>query len=274
MYLAKILAEPGPAYFEVSPSETGFLQLGPANGPDYDPLPAYHGPGFERGTPLDRFLLLAPVKPTKIVCVGRNYRDHAAELGNEVPKQPLLFLKPPSSLVGSGATVLMPAVSTRVDFEGELAVVISRRCHKLSPGEDIRSLIRGYTLVNDVTARDLQKPDGQWTRAKGFDTFCPTGPVLLLTEPSAPAGVDFDPLSKPVHLTTQVNGETRQSAATSDFLFDIPTLIRYISRVMTLEPGDLIPTGTPAGVGPLSPRDVVSVSVPGLGTLANPFAAE
>ena len=274
MYLAKILTESGPAYVQVQLSGTGFLVVGPADFPGYDPLPAYEGAQFEAGTPLDRFTLLPPVKPTKIVCVGRNYRDHAAELGNEVPKQPLLFLKPPSSLIGSGATVLMPAVSSRVDFEGELAIVIGRPCHKLHPDEDVRSYIRGYTLVNDVTARDLQKPDGQWTRAKGFDTFCPTGPVLLLTEPAAPLASDFDPLITPVHLTTQVNGETRQSAATSDFIFDIPTLIRYISHVMTLEAGDLIPTGTPAGVGPLNPGDVVTVSIPALGTLTNPFAAE
>ena len=275
MYLAKILTGAGPAYVEVERSASGgFVVVSLTDGPDYDPLSFEEGSGIEPGVPLDSLTLLAPVKPGKIVCVGRNYRDHAAELGNEVPKQPLLFLKPPSSLIGSGATVLMPAVSSRVDFEGELAVVIGRRCHKLTAGEDVRPYIRGYTLVNDVTARDLQKPDGQWTRAKGFNTFCPTGPVLLLTEPAAPSASDFDPIANPVELTTRVNGEVRQSGSTADFIFDIPTLLHYISQVMTLEPGDLVPTGTPAGVGPLAAGDVVAVSIAQLGTLTNPFAPE
>ena len=274
MYLAKVLTSAGPAYVEVERNANGFTIVSPAAGPEYDPLPPYEGPELEPGTPLESLTLLAPVKPTKIVCVGRNYRDHAAELGNEVPKQPLLFFKPPSSLIGSGATVLMPAASARIDFEGELAIVVGRRCHKLLPGDDVRHYIRGYTLVNDVTARDLQKPDGQWTRAKGFDTFCPTGPVLLLTEPAVPADTDFDPTARPVELTTRVNGEVRQSGSTADFLFDIPTLLRYISQVMTLEPGDLIPTGTPAGVGPVAAGDVVTVSIPELGTLSNPFNPE
>ena len=274
MYLAKILTRFGPAYVQAEQSELGFVITGTSLSPDYDPIPAFEGDEIAPGTLLESFPLLAPIKPSKIVCVGRNYREHAAELGNEVPKQPLIFLKPPSSLIGCAGTVLMPRVSSRVDFEGELGVVIGRRCHKLLPDEDVRPYIRGYILVNDVTARDLQKPDGQWTRAKGFDTFCPVGPVLLLSEPAAPLDSDFDPIAQPVHLTTKVNGETRQSASTADFIFDIPTLIHYISNVMTLEPGDLIPTGTPAGVGQLSAGDVVSISIPGLGTLSNPFAAE
>ena len=274
MYLAKILSSSGPAYVQVEQSDRGFIVIGPAPSPDYDPFPAPEGYQVTPGTLLESYPLLPPVKPGKIVCVGRNYRDHAAELGNEVPKQPLIFLKPPSSLIASGDTVLMPQVSSRVDFEGELGIVIGRRCHKLAPGEDVRRYIRGYILVNDVTARDLQKPDGQWTRAKGFDTFCPVGPVLLLSEPAAPLASEFDPVAHPVHLTTQVNGQTRQSASTADFIFDIPTLIHYISNIMTLEPGDLIPTGTPAGVGQLSAGDVVSISIPGLGTLSNPFAPE
>ena len=274
MYLAKVLTSAGPAYVEVSPSSAGFVIIGSCPGPDYEPLQPYEGPELEPGMALESFTILPPVKPSKIVCVGRNYRDHAAELGNDVPKEPLIFLKPPSSLVGCGAAVLMPAVSARVDYEGELAIVIDRPCHKLSPGEDVRPYIRGYTLVNDVTARDLQKSDGQWTRAKGFDTFCPTGPVLLLSEPAAPSASDFDPLNHPVHLTTEVNGEQRQSASTADFIFGIETLIHYIASVMTLEVGDLIPTGTPAGVGAVKAGDVVSISVPGLGTLRNTFVEE
>ena len=274
MYLAKILTSLGAAYVEVELRGESFVISRLGQSPECDPLPTLEDEANLVGMPLESFPILPPVRPSKIVCVGRNYRDHAAELGNEVPKQPLLFLKPPSSLIGSGATVVMPAVSNRIDFEGELAIVIGRRCHKLSPGEDVRPYIRGYTLVNDVTARDLQKPDGQWTRAKGFDTFCPTGPVLLLSEPSAPSASDFDPVTKPVFLTTKVNGEVRQSASTADFIFDIPTLIHYIAGVMTLETGDLIPTGTPAGVGQLAPGDVVSISVPELGTLSNPFAPE
>ena len=160
----------------------------------------------------------------------------------------------------------MPAVSTRVDFEGELAIIISDRCSKLAPTDDPAPFIYGYTLVNDVTARDLQKSDSQWTRAKGFDTFCPAGPIIRQPDD------DFDPLKAPLTLTTRVNGQLRQQGSTADFLFDIPTLIRYISNIFTLEPGDLIPTGTPAGVSPVAPGDTVSITIPGLSTLTNPFA--
>lgn len=224
--------------------------------------------------------LLAPVMPSKIICVGRNYRDHAKELGNELPAEPLLFFKPPSSLLAPGATVLMPRVSERIDFEGELALVIARRASRLHfgihPGEDWRSYIRGYTLANDVTARDLQKKDGQWTRAKGFDTFCPVGPWVsdeIDPDPSGPTGG--------VTLETRVYkgqadeaGELRQHGSTADLIFSIPHLLTYITAAITLEPGDLILTGTPAGVGPLQPGDRVEVSISGLGTLSNPFAAE
>lgn len=267
MYLAKILTAAGPTYVSVAPKGDTFRILAVAPAPPEDPTPAYTGPTLA-GSLLADHALLPPVRPGKIVCVGRNYRDHAAELGNDIPKEPLLFFKPTSSLLGSGATVLMPAVSSRVDYEGELALVIGARCRHLAPNEDVRPFIRGYTLVNDVTARDLQKTDGQWTRAKGFDTFCPTGPVIAIDEPSV------DPLIASLTLTTRVNGELRQQGSTADFLFDIPTLLRYITSFMTLEPGDLIPTGTPAGVGPLAPGDVVAISIPGLGTLSNPFAAE
>ena len=211
-------------------------------------------------TPLSELALLPPVAPSKIVCVGRNYRDHAKELGNEVPAEPLLFFKPPSSLLQPGGTILMPGVAERVDYEGELAVVIGRRARRVKATEDIGTYIHGFTVANDVTARDLQKKDGQWTRAKGFDTFCPVGPVV---------DTEFD-ISSGVTVETHVNGELRQSGSTADFIFTLPVLLEYITVAMTLEPGDLLLTGTPAGVGPLKAGDLVEVSVPGLGRLSNP----
>ncbi len=204
--------------------------------------------------------LLAPVAPSKIVCVGRNYREHAKELGNEPPTDILIFLKPPSSLLAPGGEIRRPAISERVDHEGELGVVIGRRCRKLRDDEDVRPYIRGYTCVNDVTARDLQKKDGQWSRAKGFDTFCPVGPVIS-DEPDPWAGVRVE---------TRVNGDLRQQGNTADFIFPLDAIIRYISQAMTLFPGDLIATGTPAGVGPLQAGEVVEISVQGVGTLRNP----
>ena len=207
--------------------------------------------------------LLAPVTPSKIICVGRNYRDHAKELGNEVPAEPLLFFKPPSSLLAHNGTVVMPPESERVDFEGELAIVIGKRATKLTVDADWRSYVRGYTIANDVTARDLQKKDGQWTRAKGFDTFCAVGPVV---------SGDVDP-ERGLTLETRVNGEVRQHGSTLDFIFSIPELLRYITAAITLEPGDLLLTGTPAGVGPLKAGDRVDVSIDGLGVLSNTFAA-
>jgi len=207
--------------------------------------------------------LLAPVVPGKIVCVGRNYRDHAKELGNEIPKEPLLFFKPVSALLEPGGVVRMPEAAERVDFEGELALVIGRRARKLEPTDDWRSYIRGCTLANDVSARDLQKKDGQWTRAKGFDTFCPVGPLV---------SDELDPEN--VTMETRVNGELRQRGETRDFIFPINELLAYITAAMTLEPGDLVLTGTPAGVGPLQAGDVVEVSVAGLGTLSNAFAPD
>jgi 2-keto-4-pentenoate hydratase/2-oxohepta-3-ene-1,7-dioic acid hydratase in catechol pathway len=219
--------------------------------------------GFEP-TPLEAAELLPPVKPSKIICVGRNYRDHAKELGNEVPAEPLLFFKPPSSLLAPGGIVRMPAVSARVDFEGELALVVGRRASRLAPDADWRSYIRGYTLANDVTARDLQKKDGQWTRAKGFDTFCPVGPIVS-------DEVDFD---AGLTVETRVNGELRQHGSTLDFIFSVPELLTYITAAITLEPGDLLLTGTPSGVGPIQPDDRVEVSVSGLGVLANTFQPE
>jgi 2-keto-4-pentenoate hydratase/2-oxohepta-3-ene-1,7-dioic acid hydratase in catechol pathway len=214
--------------------------------------------------PLSAATLLAPVTPSKIVCVGRNYRDHAKELGNDVPTEPLLFFKPPSSLLAPGGVVRMPSVSSRVDFEGELALIIGRRTSKLAAQADWRSVVRGYTVANDVTARDLQKTDGQWTRAKGFDTFCPVGPIVS-DELDPEAGVELE---------TRVNGELRQHGSTLDLIFSIPALLAYISAAISLEAGDLILTGTPAGVGPLQPGDRVDVAIAGLGILTNTFQPE
>jgi 2-keto-4-pentenoate hydratase/2-oxohepta-3-ene-1,7-dioic acid hydratase in catechol pathway len=209
-------------------------------------------------------VLLPPVRPSKIVCVGRNYREHAAELGNEVPKEPLIFLKPSSSLLAPGGVVRRPKLSERVDYEGELCVVIGKTCYRPPADEDVRPYILGYTCLNDVTARDLQSKDGQWWRAKGFDTFCPVGPVVVDgLDPWAGVGVE-----------TRVNGAVRQNGNTKDFIFPLDVVIRYIAEVMTLFPGDLIATGTPAGVGSLAAGDSVEVSVEGVGTLRNSVAEE
>jgi len=213
---------------------------------------------------LGEAVLLPPARPSKIICVGRNYRAHAAELGHEVPQEPLLFFKPPSSLLGTGEKILRPKLSQRTDYEGELAVVIGRRCYKLAADEDVRSYILGYTAVNDFTARDLQKRDGQWTRAKGFDTFCPVGP--LVTD-------EIDPWAG-VTVETRVNGQIRQHGNTRDFIFPLDVIIRYIAEAMTLVPGDLIATGTPEGVGPVVAGDVVEITVEGVGTLRNPVGDE
>jgi 2-keto-4-pentenoate hydratase/2-oxohepta-3-ene-1,7-dioic acid hydratase in catechol pathway len=215
-------------------------------------------------TPLSEARLLPPVRPSKIICVGRNYREHAAELGNEVPQEPLLFFKPPSSLLASGETIRRPKLSQRTDFEGELAVIIAQHCYKLPADEDVHPYILGYTALNDFTARDLQKKDGQWTRAKGFDTFCPVGP-LVTTELDPWAGVVVE---------TRVNGEIRQHGNTRDFIFPLEVVIRYIADAMTLAPGDVIATGTPEGVGPVVSGDTVEVSIEGVGGLRNPIRDE
>ena len=205
--------------------------------------------------------LLAPVEPSKIVCVGRNYADHAKEFGNEVPPDLIIFLKPPTSLLGPGQKIVRPnQLSQRVDFEGELAAVIGKTCHKLKDGADVRPYIIGYTCSNDVTARDLQRKDGQWTRGKSFDTFCPVGPVVT---------DEIDPWAG-VLVETRVNGEVKQSASTTSFIFSMDVIIRFVSQVMTLLPGDLVMTGTPAGVGSLVAGDQVAVSIQGIGTLTNP----
>jgi len=207
--------------------------------------------------------LLAPVLPSKIVCVGRNYRDHSRELGNEVPTEILIFLKPPSAVTGPGDPIILPPTSQRVDFEGELGVVIGKQCRNMGEREGVRGYVRGYVCANDVTARDFQKSDGQWTRAKGFDTFCPLGPII---------SDEVDPWAG-VELETKVNGVRKQHGNTKDFIFSIDKVIRYISSIMTLYPGDLILTGTPAGVAPLQNADTVEVSIDGIGQLKNPVQA-
>jgi 2-keto-4-pentenoate hydratase/2-oxohepta-3-ene-1,7-dioic acid hydratase in catechol pathway len=208
--------------------------------------------------PLADVRLLAPVLPSKVVAIGRNYADHAAELGNEVPEDPIIFLKPSTAVVGPRDPIVYPTqVSERVDFEGELAVVIGRLCRQVPP-ERVPDVVFGYTCANDVTARDLQAKDGQWARAKGFDTFCPLGPWIE---------TDIDPAD--LELTTIVNGEIRQNSRTSLLLHDVTALVTYVSAVMTLLPGDVLLTGTPAGVGPLKDGDEVSVTIEGIGTLTN-----
>lgn len=204
--------------------------------------------------------LLPPCWPSKIVCVGRNYRDHAKELGNEIPAEPLIFLKPPSSLIGAGDAIVYPRLSQRVDHEAELGVVIGRRTRHVSP-EQAWDSVYGYTCVNDVTARDLQKKDGQWTRGKGFDTFCAAGPWIVPR-----SQVDFSAL----RVRARVDGDVRQDAPVADLIFPINVIIAYVAQFMTLEPGDLIATGTPSGVGPLQPGCIVEVDVAGVGVLRNP----
>lgn len=196
--------------------------------------------------------------PSKIVCVGRNYAEHAAELGNEVPKEPLLFLKAPSALIYNGENIVIPRQSQQVEHEGELAVIISKTCKSLSGDDDVSKYIRGFTCVNDVTARDLQKKDGQFTRAKSFDTFCPIGPHLE-TELDA----------SDLRVVTRVNSEVRQDGRTSQMVFPVEFLIRYISNMMTLLPGDVIATGTPSGVSRMKSGDVCEVEIEGIGTLRN-----
>jgi 2-keto-4-pentenoate hydratase/2-oxohepta-3-ene-1,7-dioic acid hydratase in catechol pathway len=202
--------------------------------------------------------LLAPLKPGKIICVGRNYAAHAEEHGAEVPEIPLLFFKPPSSVIGPGESIILPPQSAQVEHEAELAVVIGRRGHWITP-EAAMHHVFGFTLANDVTARDLQRSDGQWTRAKGFDTFCPLGPWIE---------TDFDPADALV--TCHVNGAMRQMASTRDMVFTIRQLIAFTSSIMTLEIGDLLLTGTPSGVGPLTAGDLVEVTINEIGTLKNP----
>ncbi len=220
-------------------------------------------PDVRYGSPSDAaktgIRLLPPCAPTKIVCVGRNYLEHARELGNAAPSERLLFLKPPSSLIASGDAIVYPPTSQRVDFEGELGIVIGDRARNV-PREKAMDYVLGYTIVNDVTARDLQKKDGQWTRGKGFDTFCAVGPCLV-----SPDEVDF----KALRVRTLVDGAVKQDGSVLDMIFTPDVIIEYITSFMTLEPGDLIATGTPPGVGPLTPGCMVRVEIDGIGALEN-----
>jgi len=208
--------------------------------------------------PLNTVKLLTPSQPSKIICVGRNYSEHAKELGNDVPKVPLIFLKPPSSIINPGEYIVLPPQSQQVEHEAELVAVIGKRGRNITP-EEAREYILGYTIGNDITARDLQKSDGQWTRAKGFDTFCSFGPWI---------DTDFD-ISDAL-ITCKVSGQPRQMASTRDMVFSVATLVAFVSSIMTLEPGDILFTGTPAGVGALKAGDEVVVEIEGLGSLANP----
>jgi len=219
-----------------------------------EPFAAWEPEGV---VPLPQAQLLPPVIPTKIVCVGVNYREHALEMGHALPEEPIIFLKPPTAVTGPHGKIRVPEGLDAVDYEAELAAVIGRRTHRASPVEAQRSIL-GYTCANDVTARPLQRKDGQWTRAKGFDTFCPLGPWIE---------TDVDP--RDLVVESYVNGELRQHGSTSDMLFDVFTLVSFISHVMTLLPGDVVLTGTPAGVGPMRSGDVVEVRIAGIGSLVN-----
>ena len=224
------------------------------------PFGAFEYTGEE--LPADQLRLLAPVLPSKVVAIGRNYAEHARELGNEVPPEPVIFLKPSTSVVGPGDPIVRPVGIGRVDFEGELAVILGKLVRRLAPEDAIQAVL-GFTCANDVTARDLQRADGQWTRAKGFDTFCPLGPWIE---------TDLD--SSDLAISTLVNGEVKQQARTSQLERGVAELLAFVSRVMTLLPGDVLLTGTPAGVGPLEAGDRVEVEVEGIGVLANQVVAE
>ena len=240
MRFAKISTPQGPRFARLEGDRATLLDAPPWSG-------AVHGaPTAQSWSERD---LLCPVEPTKIVCIGRNYAAHAKELGNDVPTEPLLFLKPPSSLLDPGGMVVLPKASTQVEHESELGVVIGARARNVA-AVDALAVVFGYTTVNDVTARDLQKKDGQWTRAKGFDTFCPVGPWI-----------ETDVDTARLRVQCRVNGAVRQDGLTSQMIFDVRALVVYVSGIMTLEPGDLISTGTPDGVGPLAPGDACEVEL-------------
>jgi len=227
-------------------------------------------PDFSKSEPMEEPLALDSARilvpfpfVSKIICMGRNYAEHAREGGNEPPKEPLIFLKPPTSLLAHGGKIKYPRISERLDYEGELGLVIGRTCYKLRPDEDVTPYILGYTCLNDVSARDLQRRDIQWTRGKGFDTSCPVGPVIA-------TGLDVSQLS----VRTILNGEVQQDGNTRDLVFGIDVMIRFMAEVMTLLPGDIIATGTPAGIGPMKVGDTVEVTVEGIGTLRNVVVRE
>lgn len=212
----------------------------------------------KKGIPISEVILLPPAKPSKIVAIGANYKSHAVEMGRTLPEEPLIFLKPPSAVVGPSDIIVYPGMTKRVDYEGELAFVMKKKACLLGDDEDVEGYILGYTCFNDVTARDLQRRDGQFTRAKSFDTFAAVGPCIA-------TGIDPSRL----RIKTFVNGKLRQSSSTKNLIFPVPFLVRFISRIMTLNPGDVITTGTPAGVGPMFPGDRVDVQIEGIGTLSN-----
>jgi 2-keto-4-pentenoate hydratase/2-oxohepta-3-ene-1,7-dioic acid hydratase in catechol pathway len=212
--------------------------------------------------PISEVKVLPPVEPSKIIGIGRNYKEHAQEMGNPLPEEPLIFLKPSSAVIGHLETIVYPAMSARVDYEGELAVVIKKKARLLDQDTDVSGYILGYTCFNDTTARDLQAKDVQFTRAKSFDTFASVGPCIR---------TDVDPSS--LHLKTFLNGKLVQSGNTANLIFPVPFLVRFISRIMTLNPGDIIATGTPAGVGPMQPGDRIDVQIDGIGTLSNTVKA-
>jgi 2-keto-4-pentenoate hydratase/2-oxohepta-3-ene-1,7-dioic acid hydratase in catechol pathway len=241
------------------------LQLNESGTPETILLPDFSRPeSLEKPIPLESAMLLVPLPNiSKIVCVGRNYKDHVKEFNRELPPEPILFLKPPTSLLHPGGKIIRPKLTQRLDHEAELGIVIGRTCHKLLPDEDIRQYILGYTCVNDVTARDLQQKDGQWTRGKGFDTFCPVGPVIA---------TDLD--ASQLRVQARVNGKLRQDANTRDLIFGLDVVMRHSSEAMTLLPGDIVATGTPSGVGNMEAGDTVEVTVEGIGTLRNVVVAE
>jgi len=265
MRIARFVAGAEPAY--------GLVELAEDDGPNPETISVVSGdplagPVHYTGErlPLADVRLVSPVIPrSKVIGVGRNYAEHAAELGNQLPKAPLLFSKPNTSVIGPGEPIVRPAETDDLHFEGELAVVIGRICRRVPP-ERVADVIFGYTIGNDVTARDLQAGDGQWTRAKGFDSFCPIGPWIVTHLNLADAG--------DLEITTTLNGEVRQLGRTSDMVHSVAELVSQVSAFTTLLPGDVILTGTPAGVGPMVPGDVVSVSISGIGTLSNPVMAE
>lgn len=212
----------------------------------------------EKGVPISSVVLLPPSEPTKIVCVGVNYKNHALERGRAVPGEPLIFLKPPSAIIGPNDIIIYPKMAKRIDYEGELALIIKKKAHLLNDNDPVENYILGYTCFNDVTARDLQEKDGQLTRAKSFDSFAAVGPCIA---------TDADPSN--LRLKTFLNGKLKQSSNTKNMVFPVAFLVRFISRIMTLNPGDIISTGTPAGVGPMVPGDRVDVQIEGIGTLSN-----
>ncbi|MCS6874587.1 MAG: fumarylacetoacetate hydrolase family protein [Pyrinomonadaceae bacterium] len=228
-----------------------------------EPLENYQLKTIKQTLPISKVKILPPVIPSKIVCVGRNYREHAEELGNEVPKEPLLFLKAPSAIITNENPIILPKQSSRVEHEAELAIIISKKCKSISPEENPLNYVLGYTCLNDVTARDLQKKDIQFTRAKSFDTFCPIGHFIETS---------LDPNN--LKIEARVNGKIKQKAHTSQMIFPVEFLIRYISNYMTLMPFDIIATGTPAGVSPLNPGDICEIEIENIGILKNPVKRE